>query len=124
MKIQYRELLIECEKGELAEALDALRTMASIAPSAAPNVSRLPSANVGKSGDALLALLRQETGSGTRYSPNGCHAGLSRVEAMRKECEAAGISAEKIAEAMERETSAEGVDLADNGESLTEAGAF
>lgn len=123
MKIQFNGISIECEKGELEAALDALRQVASIVPSGAPSV-RTTATNGGKPGDALLALLRAETGSGTRYSPNGCHAGMTRAEAMQKECEAAGISAEKIAEAMALETSAESVSLPDSGESLSADGAF
>ena len=106
MKIRFADSEIECDASELDAALNALRTMAEIAPQGAPRIASngAPVARGGREGDALNALLRAKTGKGTRYVPDGCHKGLTRVEAFKRECARAGIGAEEIEAALSAES--------------------
>lgn len=109
MKISFFQVSIECERAELADAIQALREIATIAPVSAPVSSAPVSAPrvAYESGDSLLALLKRK-GKGTRYSPNGCHSGLTRAAAFERHARACGISEVEIADAIAAETAREG----------------
>lgn len=121
MKITLREMSIECEASELSNAIQALREMATIAPSSSP-ATRANVAPVTSAADALRDLLRSK-GIGFKYRATGKDSGKTLEEALQAACVQAGCDAESIALALATR-GAESPDLADTGETLTEEGAF
>lgn len=101
MKITFFQVSIECEASELSDAIQALRDIASIAPSApatvsAPSVRALPPS---APCDALRELLR-EKGIGFKFRPDGKDKGKTLEQALKLACDQAGCDADAIASAM------------------------